>query len=120
MDKAGLERTVYKTHFTYFDQKGFMADIMVQSAYDGVSELLSSHLWNSLQMQFSAGAVREYDLFLTEALRDAQLPEGWSLVGLVGRGGKRLSTVDGECHVQSRGLVWYGMVWYGMVWYRVW
>lgn len=95
MDESGHERCLYKTGFTYFfDQKAFVVDMMVQSAFDGGS---------SLQLQYglfpplsSSEAVREYDLFLTDALRGTQLPQGWSVVGVSGRGGRRVSTVDGK------------------------
>lgn len=95
VDDRGLEKTLYKTHFTYFfDQKAFMADLMLQSASDGGSSLQVHYgLFSPLS---SADAVRDYDMYLTEALSEAKIPEGWSMVGSKGRHGQRISAVDGE------------------------
>ncbi len=72
-----------------------MADLLVQSVYDG---------GNSLNVHYglfppvpSPEAMREYDVSLTDALRDAQMPEGWSILGSSGKGeGQRMDTVEGE------------------------
>lgn len=95
VDERGLERTLYKTNFTYFfDQKAFMADMMLQSGVVGES---------SLQLQYglfpplsSADALHDYDLYLMEALSEVTIPEGWSMVGTAGKDGRRISSVEGE------------------------
>lgn len=98
MDESGQEKKLYQTHFTYFfNQKAFMADVMLQSAFDGGRSL---QLQYSLFQLSSADAVREYDILLMEALSETKLPEGWSMVGTSGRGGRGISTVEGECQPQ--------------------
>lgn len=93
VDESGLERTLYKTNFTYFfDQKAFMADMMYQSACDGGS----SSLYGLLPPLSSPDAVREYDLYLMEALNDVEVPKGWSMVGTAGKDRQLISTVEGE------------------------
>lgn len=94
VDERGLERTLHKINFTYFFDQKALADMMLQSAVDGGS---------SLQLQYgllpplsSADAVRDYDLYLVEALSEVQIPEGWSMVGTAGKEGQRISTVEGE------------------------
>ena len=83
---------MYKTNFTYFfDQKAFMADMMFQSVHDG-----GSSLYGLFPPLSSPDAVREYDLYLMEALREVEVPEGWSMIGTAGKDGQLISTVEGE------------------------
>lgn len=92
VDERGLEKIVYKTNFTYFfDQKALIVDMMFQSAIDGGTSLYG--LFSPLS---SADAVRDYDLYLMAALSEVEVPEGWSMVGTVGKDGQLISTVEGE------------------------
>ena len=96
VDDRGQERTLYKTNFTYFfDQKAFMADLMLQSVSDDGRGLeLQYGLFPPLS---SPDAVRDYDVYLTEALCEAKIPEGWSLVGAMAREEEvRTRTVEGK------------------------
>lgn len=95
-NESGQEKTFYTTHFTYyFDQKAVMADLLLQSVYDGGTSL---HVHYGLFPPLpSADAVREYDVALTEALQDAKFPDGWNLLGSMGKGEEqRIETVEGE------------------------
>jgi hypothetical protein len=90
VDEEGLERTVYKTNFTYFfDERALMADMMFQSTLDGGNSLCG--LFPPLS---SSDAVREYDLYLVDVLSGAQVPKGWNMVG--SKDGKPMSTVEGK------------------------
>lgn len=99
VDGSGQEKVLCKSHFTYFlDQKPMtellMTELLLRSVFDGENSLdLQSGLVPPLS---SADALREYDRSLSEALAEAEIPEGWSLVGSTGREGRRISTVEGE------------------------
>ena len=96
VDGEGSQKTLYKTHFTYFlDQKAAMAEMLLSSVYDG---------GRALQLQYSlfppssstTDVVRDHDLTLTEALDHAKIPEGWSMLGPSGREGGQINTVAGK------------------------
>ena len=88
VDEGGLERTVFKTEFTYFfDQKAFMADMMFQCTLDGMYGLFPP--------LSSADDVRDFDLYLVDALSEVEVPEGWSMVGTTGVDGKLINSVEG-------------------------
>lgn len=94
VDGSGQEKVLCKSHFTYFLDQKPMTELLLRSVFDGENPLdLQSGLVPPLS---SADALREYDRSLSEALAEAEIPEGWSLVGSTGREGRRISTVEGE------------------------
>ena len=89
--ESGEQRTLYQTKFAYtVDEKQFMAELLVQS----VSESGVPLQYSLLPPLPTADALREFDCSLTEALQEAELPTGWTLVGY---GAKPLMSIDGEC-----------------------
>ena len=94
VDEKGVEKTLYRTNFTYFfDQKAFMAEAMLQSVSNNKTSQL---LYGLLPPLSSAEAVRDYDMYLTEAVSEVAIPEGWNMVGSKGKGGNAITTVEGE------------------------
>ena len=92
MDEKGQEKCLYKTNFTYFmDEKTVLADVMLRGAYD--------ELCKQFPVFSSADDVREFDMLLTEAMRDSTVPENWSMVmGGTDKGGE---TVNGKYSPKS-------------------
>ena len=91
----GLEKVLYETSFTYFGEdsaKSLRADLLLRSVFED-----GNFVDGLLPPLSTPDEVRDYDMHLTEALNEIQLPEDWNMVGTKGRMGRRISTVNGEC-----------------------
>ena len=77
LNHNGHQSTLFQSLFTYtVDEKGYLAELLVQSVADS-----GIPIYCVFPPLPTVDALREFDQSLTEALKNATLPEGWSLVG---------------------------------------
>jgi len=103
-DTDQRERTIYSTTFNYYNESSegkssdtVLADLFQESIRDMGKSL--PLLCGSYPQGMSIEEVRRLDGVFCDILDVSEFPEGWSLVGSLGKPGTRGSSVEGRFHI---------------------